>query len=115
MPSNIDITLPKHADAFDDVRAQLLIAKNEITALQAGGGVIPLFIFGENPAGFINGINTVFTTAHQFVLGTTALYWNGLRQNRGAGNDYVEGAVNTLTMAVAPVAGDVLVVDYIKV
>ena len=39
MASNIDTTLPKHAGAFDDVRAQLQIAKDEITALQ---GAIPV-------------------------------------------------------------------------
>ena len=38
MASNIDTTLPIHGSAFDDVRAQLQIAKDEITALQGGGG-----------------------------------------------------------------------------
>jgi len=35
MASNIDTTLPTHGSAFNDVRAQLQVAKDEITALQA--------------------------------------------------------------------------------
>jgi len=38
MTSKIDTTLPIHGSAFDDVRDQLQIAKDEITALQASGG-----------------------------------------------------------------------------
>lgn len=35
MASNIDTTLPIHGSAFDDVRKELGVARDEITALQA--------------------------------------------------------------------------------
>lgn len=38
MTSKIDTTLPTHGSAFDDVRKELGVARDEITALQSGGG-----------------------------------------------------------------------------
>jgi hypothetical protein len=71
-------------------------------------------ISNEAPAGSINGINTVFTTANNFVANSTHVYLNGLRQRIGGGNDYTETAVNQITFAVAPSTGDIIVIDYIK-
>lgn len=45
--------------------------------------------FNEVLTGLINGINTVFTTAVDFVAGTEAVFFNGVRQSPGASNDYV--------------------------
>jgi hypothetical protein len=58
-----------------------------------------------------DGSNTVFTIAGEAVTGTVELYKNGVRQNPGAGNDYTVSG-QTITMAVAPLAGTVLLADY---
>lgn len=63
----------------------------------------------ETPTGLINGVNTVYTTAADFVSGSETVYFNGLRQTEGVGCDYVRsesGGVgtgfDTITLAVAP-------------
>jgi hypothetical protein len=68
-------------------------------------------IQGEIPAGVQNGVNEVFTTAHVFVLGSTAVYRNGLREHLGVG--YTETTTTTITFTTAPLASDVIVIDYI--
>lgn len=66
-------------------------------------------VYGEDLAGLINDVNTVFTTAVDFVAGSEAVYFNGVRQREGVGNDYVRsesGGVgtgfDTITFAAAP-------------
>ena len=66
-------------------------------------------VYGETPTGVINGFNTVYTTAVDFVAGSEAVYFNGVRQTEGVGCDYVRsesGGVgtgfDTITLAVAP-------------
>lgn len=71
------------------------------------------FVFGELPSGSINGSNTSFTTANAPVAGTVVVYQNGVRLNSGAGNDYTISG-STITMLAAPLAGDLLLVDYLK-
>ena len=65
--------------------------------------------FNEVLTGTINGINTVFTTSVDFVAGTEAVFFNGVRQLLGASNDYVisesGGAgtgFDTVTVSIAP-------------
>lgn len=76
------------------------------------GGGSTTQIFGETPAGTFNGINVTFTTALAFQTGTTAVYRNGLREQLGVG--YTESLSSTLTFTTAPLADDVITVDYIK-
>lgn len=73
-------------------------------------GVVTANVFGEVPAGAINGSNATFTTSRAFASGLTRLHVNGLRQK--IGDDYTETTSTTLTLAVAPQAGDTLLVDY---
>ena len=91
--------------------------------LAGGGGGTRTF--NEVPTGAINGINTVYTTAVDFVAGTEAVFFNGVRQHPGAGNDYsisesggVGTGFDTITLAVAPRArpgskpDDRVTIDY---
>ncbi len=67
----------------------------------------------EIPSGSINGTNVAFNIAAAFAPGTLAVYLNGKRLVKGSGNDYTENSSLTgFTMQYAPVAGDVLMVDY---
>ena len=65
--------------------------------------------YSETLLGLINGANTSFTTAADFINGSESVYFNGVRQTEGVGCDYVRsesGGVgtgyDTITFAVAP-------------
>lgn len=90
-----------------------------ITVDGAGVGTDPAvvahvadLVFGEVPAGVVNGTNTTFTLANQAVGSSVRVYQNGLRLREGAGNDYTF-AGDTLTFNTPPASGDVILVDYI--
>mgnify|MGYP001615424069 FL=1 len=67
----------------------------------------------ETPSGTLNGSNVTFTLAFTPVSGTEMLFLNGILQNAGAGNDYTISTV-TITMAVAPISTDKMLVTYLK-
>lgn len=102
---NLDVALSTKAK-----EATLLLVLAELTSIL---NKIDLIVDGETPSGTINGVNKTFTTAKSWKPTTTHLYLNGVRQKEGPGNDYVEEIDNvTLTLTVAPIGGDVLIVDY---
>lgn len=68
----------------------------------------------EVPSGAIDGVNVTFGTAMPFKPGTTRFFLNGVRQRPGGSFDYTEGpGAQTLTLTLAPKAGDHLLVDYV--
>lgn len=67
-------------------------------------------INGEVPNGTPNGSTTVFTLAHTFRSGSTAVYCNGLRQEVGI--SYTESSP-TIVFSDAPLGGDIITVDYV--
>jgi hypothetical protein len=60
--------------------------------------------------GVIDGVNTDFTTATQFLPGSTRLYRNGVRQKLGI--DYIEDSTVGVIFIIAPVPTDILIIDY---
>lgn len=70
------------------------------------------FIYNETPTGTIDGSNTVFDTATNFVAGSILVYLDGQLQKPGGSFDYVETDANTITFNTAPVLGSVLLVSY---
>jgi hypothetical protein len=80
-----------------------------------------LLQINQSLTGVIDGMNMVFTSATVFKH-TAALseifYINGIRQREGVGNDYVvsesvpAAGYDTITVEYAPLAGDVLSVDF---
>ncbi len=68
--------------------------------------------YDANISGVRNGTNKNFTTSSNFVSTTTRVFWNGLRLTRGATYDYTESGANQITLAVAPVATDLLIIEY---
>lgn len=71
-------------------------------------------VFGEDLSAQCNGTQAVFTVGNAYVAGTLNVYRNGARQRKGAGNQYTETASTTFTMTSAPLSGDTLIVDYVK-
>ncbi len=71
------------------------------------------FVFEVTPSGTIDGSNTAFTLPDTPTAGTLRLHLNGMRLKSGAGNDYTI-STNTITMATAPISGDILLCDYMK-
>jgi hypothetical protein len=64
---------------------------------------------GETPSGSCNGSNEIFTLAHTPVTGSVGVTLSGVRLN--ALNDYsISGS--TITMNVAPISSDWVLVDY---
>lgn len=74
-------------------------------------GVAGHSVFAEALTGTQDGTNLVFTTATHFVSTSVALFRNGMREIRGVG--YTETAPDTVTFTTAPLAGDVIIVDYL--
>lgn len=76
-------------------------------------------IFSEELAGLKNQSNNTYTTAADFVAGSEAVYYNGVRLLEGVGNDYVRSesggigtGYDTITLVVAPHSDDNLLIDY---
>lgn len=67
-------------------------------------------IMGEVPAGTVNGANTAFVLANTPQNGAVAVFLNGLRSKLTT--DFTIAAA-TITMVVAPPAGDVVTADYV--
>lgn len=86
----------------------------EIMEEEGGGGDIGENVFGEVPAGAVNGANANFTTANNFVVGSTRVFLNGLRQRRGGTYDYTEEGDNGVSFNDPPQTSDTILVDYIK-
>jgi len=72
------------------------------------------FITEEDLSSQIDGIATEFTLLNEYVGGTLRVYLNGLRQQKGVGEDYVEVAPDKLDFARALEVDDILLIDYIK-
>lgn len=71
------------------------------------------FISNEVPAGAINSSNTLFTTASLFRFNTVEVFVNGIARVRGV--SFTEGAnQSTVTISPAPVTGNTVVINYIK-
>lgn len=66
-------------------------------------------VFGEIPAGYVNGDNTTFVLAYMPVAGSERVFLNGIRQTPGA--DYTL-TTDTIVFTTAPFTGDRLLVDY---
>lgn len=69
-------------------------------------------IYNEIPSGTVNGVNSIFTTASNYVSNSTALYLNGVRQLLNT--DYSETGVNEITFITAPGVSATLMIDYTK-
>lgn len=87
-----------------DVRATVLCPSPEAVNM----------VFGEDISTQCNGTQTTFAVANAYVAGTLNVYRNGMRQRKGAGNQYTETTTTTFTMSVAPPSGDTLLVDYVR-
>jgi len=70
-------------------------------------------VIRETPSGTINSSNATFTLAATPVAGTEQIFYNGVLQESGAGNDYtISGA--TITMLTPPDTGGRLKACYFK-
>lgn len=88
----------------------IAIGTDSITWIQTAAASTN-FAESETPSGTINGSNTAFTLASSPIAGSVKLYYNGVRLEAGAGNDYtISGA--SITMLFAPETGSKLLADY---
>lgn len=86
---------------------------NDAIAAGGGGGTsLGNLIYGEVPAGTVNGVNKNFTTANTYRPTLLSVFLNGVRQRRT--NDYSETSNNSFSFVAAPQTGDILSVDYMQ-
>ena len=74
-----------------------------------------LLLYKETATGFINNINTIFTSTYRFIPGTIIVYLNGLEQTLS--EDYVELSTNTIQFLNPPSGGidpDIVLFQYQK-
>lgn len=69
-------------------------------------------VFGETPAGAIDGSNATFTTAFDFVPGKIVVFLNGLLQK--IVTHYNTSGTTTILFNDSPHVGDIVEVNYIK-
>jgi hypothetical protein len=76
-------------------------------------------VYNEVPSGLINGVNTDSVASVAFVVGSEAVYRNGVRQKRGASCDYIvtesvpaSGNFDTIRMA-APLSSGVNIAEQL--
>lgn len=91
----------KNADSLLD--AQIKVNSDAIAA-------IPTDVYNEKPATTV-GSPVLAPLANTPIAGTVRVYWNGLRADEGAGNDYTIVG-NVITMAVNMKVKDKIQVDY---
>jgi hypothetical protein len=96
-------------DATISSTGVITVSVNTSTGFLKYSGIV----IGEVPGGTLNGANTAFTLAAAPVANTEAIYYNGQRLQRGAGNDYTISGT-AVTMLFAPAATDKLIADYFK-
>lgn len=91
------------------------LGSTAITYVQDTSGTMSVsnFVTEEIPTGAINGSNTNYSLAYTPTVGTVRVFLNGVRQRSGAGNDYTI-STSIITFTTAPIAGDVILVDYMK-
>lgn len=75
-------------------------------------GGISEFVFGETPAGLVNGSNATYTTAFDFVPESVVPSINGLEQK--AGTHFITMGNDTIIFNDSPTTGEIITVTYIK-
>lgn len=104
---DLDLGTNQLKNVGEPVDANDAIRKADLDAATSG-----VLITREQPSGAINGTNTSFTLANTPNLGSEQVFLNGSLLNAGANSDYVIDGT-TLTLTLAPQAGDVVLVNYI--
>jgi hypothetical protein len=73
----------------------------------------PEAVTGEIPVGPVDSLNVTFTASADFQGSTLKVYLNGQRLTPGAGHDFVH-ASPTVILNYPPIAGDIILIDYLK-
>lgn len=77
-----------------------------------GTGQILLFVYGETPAGVLNGVNATFTSAYEFVPESVEVFLNGLKLK--VVEEYNTTGNNTITLSISPGASERILINYLK-
>ena len=107
--SGVPPTDPAHLATKAYVDAAVAAASGVV--VQPSGLVGLSFVVGEEPAGARDGANALFATSRAYAPGTLFVFHNGLRLCR---REFEEVDATTFrVVGDAPIADEVLVVDYI--
>lgn len=101
------------ADVITAIAGSGLTATAGVLSVDAvAGGIVEGDFVAENESANCNGVTTDFTLDNTPVTASVAVYLNGLFQEVGSGKDYTL-AGTTVTFAVAPLTGDILIILYV--
>ncbi len=95
----------------------LLVRRNgtdyriRVENLGLGSSVGANFIVDEIPAGGIDGVNRIFTTAFEFAADNLWVYLNGIRLQK---EHFTVLTSNSFELQDIPLIGDTIVVDYMR-
>jgi hypothetical protein len=62
----------------------------------------------------IDGLKTLFDIGNNYVSGTMMVYVNGLRVQKGIGNDYIEVGNNQIDFSYVITVTEKIWIDYVK-
>jgi hypothetical protein len=109
-------TTPTDIDFVGDAVTASVVG-NYVTVTVAGSGANR--IYNEKPSGVFDSINDTFTTSVDYVPGSEALFYNGVRLTEGVLDDYtrVESGgpgtgFDSLVLACPPLPGEHLLIDF---
>ena len=71
--------------------------------------------YAPDIVGDVDGINTFFETQFPFATNSTKVYVNGLRYTNGSGYDYTEISNFMIEFTNPPDAGDLIIIEYVKI
>ena len=76
------------------------------------GNFVANEVKGEIPTGLIDGINTIYTTVHNFNTSSLEIYVNGIRMCPGVGNDFEITGLNEITFTEPLKVNSRILIDY---
>lgn len=111
-----ELTTPADEDLLaivDDPGGSPVTKKITFSNLKANVDSYEHWIMGETPTGDVDGSNTAYDTANNYISGKIEVFRDGQRME-GGGADYTETDSNTITFTTAPTTGSVITVNYLK-
>lgn len=76
-------------------------------------GTTTNMVVGETPSGLVNGSNTAFVTAFSFIPESVEIFMSGVRLSIIA--DYQTSGTTNISLISAPLTGELIRVNYLKV
>lgn len=71
-----------------------------------------MYVIADVPSGAVNGSNATFLTTFDFIPESVQVFVNGVFQKKT--EDFNTSGTNTIILAVSPLTGEVILVNYLR-